>query len=209
MDLKAFEKMSYGLYLVSTKQGKEISGCIVNTLVQATTDPIQMIVVIHKDNYTAQLVEQSGVFAAVALSQSATMELIGKFGLQTSQEVDKFKGLKTREDINGIPYVYEQAVARYSCKVVDQMDAGSHIVFLGEVVDSEVLGGMCPMTYSYYDKIKNGLTPPKASSYHKEPTSGYRCKICGYVLESKEIPECFECPVCGRGKEYLGRIEER
>lgn len=206
IDFKALDKMTYGLYLVCARDGDQAGGCVVNTLMQATVSPLQMTVTINKENYTTTLIEQSGFFTGIALSQSATMELIGKFGFNSSKDVDKFVGLQTRTDENGILFVSEQAVARYSCKVVKQVDLGTHILFVGEVLATEVLDGHVPMNYTYYRSIKNGITPPKASSYQPDPAKGYRCKICGYVLDSETIPEDFVCPICGRGPEQLEKL---
>ncbi|MEF9839624.1 MAG: flavin reductase [Lachnospiraceae bacterium] len=203
MNKKSFQKVSYGLYLISTKDHERSSGCVINTFAQVTSEPAQVTIAINKDNYTTQVIQESGYFTCVVLSQSATMELIGAFGFHTSKDYDKFKGFETSIDLNGIPYVKEQASARFSCKVINQMEVGSHIVFLAEVQDAEVLDDAVPMTYAYYHTVKKGMTPPKASSYNPEPAKGYRCKICGYVLESTTIPEDFICPICGRGKEEL------
>ena len=208
MDTKALWKMSYGLYIISAKNGEKAGGCVVNTMIQVTSEPLQVTVTINKENYTAGLIQESGYFTGIALAQSATMELIGAFGFQSGKDKDKFEGFETKTDLNGIPYVCSQAAARFSCKVKNTMDVGTHIVFLGEVVDAEVLSAEEPMTYAYYHTVKNGVTPPKASSYIPEPekAKGYRCKICGYILESDTIPEDFKCPICGRGKEELEKL---
>lgn len=208
MDFQAFDKLSYGLYVVSTKSGGRVGACVVNTLTQATVTPTQMTVTVNKENETEKLMEESGLFTAVVLTQSASMELIGDFGFRCSRDFDKFARWEHREDENGIPYLTEQTAARFSCKIVGKLDAGSHVVFLGEVLRAECLSEELPMTYAYYHEVKRGLTPPKASSYRPESAKGYRCKICGYVLESDVIPEDFVCPVCGRGKEQLEQIPE-
>lgn len=206
MDLKAFEKMSYGLYLISSKTEDITAGCVVNTLAQATASPLRMTVTINKQNYTTQIIEKSGLFTGAALSQAASMELIGAFGFHSSKDTDKFKGFQVLYDLNGIPYVSEQTVAHFSCRVLQSMDAGTHTIFLGEVLEADVLSNAEPMTYAYYHQVKRGRTPPKASSYVPEPAKGYRCKVCGYTLESDTIPEGFVCPVCGRGKEELEKV---
>lgn len=206
MDNKAFFKMSYGLYLISSKAGEKAGGCVVNTMIQATSVPQQITVTINKENYTTSLIQESGYFTGVALAQSASMELIGAFGFQSSKDTDKFAAFDTKTDVNGIPYVTEQIVARFSCKVKDSMDVGTHIIFLAEVVDAEVVDASEPMTYAYYHTVKNGVTPPKASSFIAAEKKGYRCKICGYVLESDTIPEDFVCPICKQGKDQLELI---
>ena len=107
-----------------------------------------------------------------------------------------------------MPYVAEQTVARFSCKVIDEVDLGTHILFVGEVLSAERLSDEEPMTYAYYHKVKKGVTPPKASSYQPKAVKGWRCKVCGYVLESDTIPDDFVCPICGQGREQFEQIFE-
>lgn len=206
LDLKAFQKITYGVYLVSSRCGDISSGCVVNTLTQVTTSPAQVTIAINKQNYTTEIIRKSGRFTAVVLSQSAMMELIGRFGFHCSRDTEKFESFRTRVDESGVPFVCEQASARFSCKVVSSMDAGTHIIFLGEVEAAEVLDSTGPMSYAYYHQIKIGVTPPRASVYQPEPAKGYRCRICGYVLDSDTVPDDFVCPICGRGKEHLEKI---
>lgn len=210
MDNKAFQKLSYGLYLISAGKGDKTAGCVVNTLAQATSSPQQLLVTINKDNYTTQVIQETGHFVGVALAQSAGMELIGEFGFKSSKDVDKFAGFETNVDESGTPYVCEQAAARFSCKVVNQMDAGSHIVFLAEVIEAQMISDCEPMTYSYYHTIKKGVTPPKASSYIAEPSKGkgYRCTVCGYVTDLDPLPDDFVCPICGQGRDKFVKITE-
>lgn len=208
MDFKAFDKVSYGLYLISTKAGDKTAGCVVNTFGQVTVTPTQVTVAVNKQNCTAKLIEQSGVFSAVVLAQDASMELIGAFGFHSSEEKDKFQDFSCAFDKNGIPYVSEQAVARFCCRVVNTMDAGTHLIFLAEVEEAALLKDAEPMTYAYYHLVKKGVTPPKASSYQPKAVKGWRCKVCGYVLESDTIPDDFVCPVCGQGREQFEQIFE-
>ena len=204
--MKAFEMMSYGLYVISTKHGDEVAACVVNTLMQATVTPAQVLVTINKQNYTEQLLEKAGRFEAVILSQAAMQELIGTFGFSSSKDTNKFEKWEHRDSQKGIPYLTEQTAAHLSCRVVSKMDAGSHVVFLAEVEDAELTLGEIPMTYAYYHKVRKGLTPPKASSFQPETSTGYRCRICGYILEGDTVPDDFICPICGRGKEFLEKI---
>lgn len=208
MDMKAFFSMSYGLYIVSSKANNKAAGCVVNTLAQVTSEPARMSVTVNKDNYTARIIEDSGVFAGVVLSQNATMELIGKFGFGSSSDSDKFAGLRTAVDGNGVPYVTEQTVARFSCRVVDAVDVGTHVIFIGEVTEAQVIDRDAPpMTYAHYHLVKKGITPPKASSYQPEENKkGFRCKICGYTLGSDNLPSDFVCPICGKGAEFFEAI---
>ena len=230
VDTKAFRSLSYGIYIVSAKGGDTAAGCVVNTFSQVTSKPAQVSVAINKENFTCGVVAASGAFEASVLTESATMELIGRFGFRSSADTDKFAETQYAVDELGIPYVTECAAAHFCAKVVNQIDLGSHILFIGEVVDAEVLSAEPPMTYAYYHQVKGGKTPPKASSYEQpaddpapaepepepaaaepEPAAGCRygwqCQVCGYIVELDELPDDFECPVCGVGKEMFERIE--
>lgn len=207
MNTKAFFKLTYGLYLVSSCHDSKQSGCVVNTLSQVTSKPAKLSVTISKDNFTEKVIEKSGCFAATALTQNADMNLIGEFGFKSSETVDKFDKFNTKIDENGIKYVIDYAAARYSCKVIKSLDLGSHVMFIGEVLDAEVLNEDEVMTYSYYHQVKKGATPKNAPSYKEETKkTGFRCEVCGYILEADEIPDDFICPICGVGKNRFKKI---
>lgn len=209
IDLKAFFPLSYGLYLVSARDGDTVAGCTVNTLAQVTAVPARMTVAVHKDNFTTSVIRKSGFFTGVALAQTASMELIGAFGFRSSRDGNKFEGYETRTDENGVPYVAEQTVSRLSCKVISELDLGTHVLFLGEVTGAECLAASEPMTYAYYHKVKNGVTPPKASSYQPPvpKAKGFRCTVCGYILEADSLPDDLICPICHQGAEKFVPIE--
>ena len=225
MDTKAFRSLSYGLYIVTATDGGKNSGCVVNTFGQVTSKPAQVSVAINKENFTCKVVESAGVFEASVLTQSATMELIGRFGFRSSADTDKFADTAHSTDELGIPYVTEHAAARFRVKVVNQVDLGTHILFIGQVEQAERLSDEAPMTYAYYHEVKGGKTPPKASSYEQPsaqdeeaapaqpeaeapaPRYGWQCKICGHIVETDELPDDFKCPLCGMGKEMFKRIQ--
>lgn len=161
MDITAFYKVTYGLYIISTKG----AGCIVNTLTQVTAEPIKMSVAIHKNNITEQQIEKTGIFSAVALAQDAPMKLIGEFGFKSSANTDKFANYKTALDANGVLYVTESTVAQFTLKLVDKLDLGTHVMLIGEVMDAQKLSDAPPLTYEYYQMIKRGMTPKNAPSY--------------------------------------------
>ena len=170
MDKKAFYKLTYGLYIVSTKDGDKDCGCVVNTLAQVTSEPPRMAVAINKNNLTEQLIEKSGFFTAVALTQDADIRLIGNFGFKSGRDTDKFASYPFARDENGIAYVTQTVAARYSLKLVDKLDLGTHMMLIGDVLDAEVLSGAEPLTYAYYQMVKKGTTPKNAPSYQK-PTA--------------------------------------
>lgn len=224
IDTKAFRALSYGVYIISATNGEKAAGCIVNTFQQVTSKPARVSVAINKENFTTGVVLESGRFEATVLAESAPMELIGLFGFQTSAETDKFADTPHALDVAGVPYVSEHAVAHVGARVIDKVDVGSHYLIIGEVECAEVLSDEPAMTYAYYHQVKGGKTPPKASSYEQPedvsaadaavnaaesaaPRYGWRCMICGHVVEMDELPDDFTCPMCGMGRDMFERIE--
>ena len=221
IDSKAFRALSYGLYIVSSASDGKRAGCVVNTFQQVTSTPAQVSVAVNKDNHTASVIRAAGRFEAVALAESAPMELIGTFGFKTSAEIDKFADVAFSTDEAGIPYVTAHVCAHFAVRVTETLDLGSHMLFIGEVEQAERLSDDAPMTYAYYHQVKGGKTPPKASSYNADERTepkmaeetgtakkyAWRCTVCGYIEYSDELPDDFECPVCGQGKDMFERIE--
>lgn len=208
MDFSAFDKISYGLYVVSAPGEGRAVGCVVNTFAQVTAQPPRVTVAIHKDNCTAAAIQKAGVFAVSVLDESASMELIGLFGFCSSLQVDKFAALGAADkgvDENGAPYLRAHAASRFACKVIGCFDVGTHFLFLAEPTVWETLNSVPPLTYADYHAVKKGLTPPRASSYRPADASApggkkrWRCKVCGYIYEVDALPEDFVCPVCGQG----------
>lgn len=208
MDLTAFFKLNYGLYVISAMDGGRASGCVVNTLVQVTAEPARVTVAVNKENATAQAIQNTGFFAASVLTEDVPMDVISLFGFRTSREVDKFSEVPYQIDDHGVPYLCEGTNARFACKVLECWDVGTHLLFLAEVTDCEVLGTGHSMSYAYYHTVKKGLTPPKASSYQKSTpkTTGWRCTICGYIYEGEELPPDFVCPVCKQPASVFEKI---
>ena len=165
MDATALFKFSSGLYVVSARAGEDVGACVINTGLQLTAEPLQVEVVVNKQNYTEGVIERAGHFALVPITQEADMPYIGRFGFRTSANFDKFGGIETRETILGDPYTPACAACVVACEVVQTLDVGTHMVFVGEVADAEVLGDAAPLTYAYYHSTLKGKTPPKASSY--------------------------------------------
>lgn len=218
IDKKAFYSLSYGLYVVTSESDGAAAGCVANTFQQVTSDPLQVSVALNKGNATTDVIRASKRFCVSVLSQDAKMELIGTFGFHTSKDTDKFAACSWKRDGAGIPYVDEQSVARFSAHVVNEIDLGSHIMFIAEVDEAEPLAAGDPMTYAYYHLVKGGKTPPKASSYlgadelaapvpMGATRTVWRCTICGHIEYVDELPEDFECPICGMGREVFEKIE--
>ena len=212
MDIQAFFKLSYGLYVVSARSGEKKYGCIVNTLQQVTAEPPMLSVAVNKNSVTAKAILDSGRFCGTVLTETADMNLIGTFGFKNSEAVDKFAAFSTKEDENNIPYLTEHAAARYSCEVAGTLDLGTHILIIGKVTEAEILSDEPVMTYDYYHRVVKGGTPPTAPSYkgnisHKPAQKAqWRCKICGYIYEGDPLPADFVCPICGQGADKCEKV---
>ena len=205
MDKKALYSLSYGVFMLSTKAGEKVNGCITNTCMQVANSPTRVAISVINANYTCELIKQSKVFALSLLDQTCTFETIKHFGFQSGRDVNKFENMKVPTDTNGIPYLGWQACAVISCKVVDSQDLGSHTLFIAEVEDAKVLSENAPLTYAdYQSKVK---PKPEAKATDKKIV-GWRCKICNYVYEGSELPTYFTCPLCGHGAEDFEPIYE-
>lgn len=165
IDSTAMFAMSYGLYVVSAEADGTKAGCVVNTAVQVTAEPIRMTVAVHKDNVTSGAIAKAGAFTVTAIDQTADMPYIGNFGFRSSDTYDKFEKYETAISEVGSPYCPQHACAVYACKLIDSVDVGTHYLFVGEVVQAERLSDEPPLTYAYYHSTLKGKTPPKASSY--------------------------------------------
>jgi len=167
MDPKAFFKLTSGLYVVSAQTDDDWGACLINTTLQVTAEPLQLEVVVNKQNHTEGVIAKAGHFAVTAVTQEADMPYIGRFGFRSSVDFDKFDGVTKAQTSLGDPYTPDCACAVFACKVVQTLDVGTHTVFVGEVVDAEAIGDAEPLTYAYYHGVLKGKTPPKASSYVK------------------------------------------
>lgn len=168
MDENALYKLTYGLYVVSAKAGEERSGCVVNTLTQVTAVPPRLSVAVSKESFTCGLIRKSGRFAAVALDQRSTLMSLGRFGFRSGKDFDKFDGIPMGKDSAGVPYPLENACARFSCQVENTVDLGTHLLFVGQCTEAEILSEDEPLTYTYYRNVIKGKTPKNAPSYHGE-----------------------------------------
>ena len=167
MDASALFKFSSGLYVVSADPGagERAAACLVNTGLQVTSAPLQVSVTVNKENFTCGAVERAGHFSLAVVDESADMLFVGRFGFRTSADFDKYDGIASAVAATGDPYPAEHVCSYVACNVVQTVDVGTHLTFVGEVVDAGNLSGVPPMTYAYYHTTLKGKTPPKASSY--------------------------------------------
>ena len=190
MDSKAFFKLSYGVYIISTSADNKEGGCVINTLTQVTSSPARLSIALNKENYTLKLIETSGTFSAAVLSDDVEMDLIRRFGFQCGKDVKKYDGIPQGRDSLNNPYPTEGVCARFTCRVVSSMDVGSHMIIVGEVVEAEVLDSQTPaLTYSNYHLKKNGTTPPKAPSYQADTK-----EVTAKFMPHMKIGDGFRAP---------------
>ena len=207
MDTKAFFKLTYGLYVVTSKFNNEESGCVINTMTQVTSSPSQVCVTLNKENYTTQLIEKSQVFNVSVLLDEVSMDTIRQFGFQCGKDVNKFENIDYQEDVNGVKYLAKESAAMFACCVKQMIDVGTHIMFIAEVVDAKVLNDGELLTYSAYHDKKNGTTPKNAPSYIEETQKqGWRCDVCGFIYEGEKLPENYICPVCKVDASHFHKI---
>lgn len=169
MDLNALRKLSYGVYIVSSKKNDgSFNGQIANTVFQVTNDPAKIAVCINTQNLTHEFISESGVFSVSVISTEAQMPFIGKFGFKSGRDIDKFKDTAHIAGPSGAPVVTENAAAWIDAKVVSSADVGTHTLFIGELAGGAVLSDAEPMTYDHYHQVKGGKSPKTAPTYIKE-----------------------------------------
>lgn len=206
MDTKSVYKISYGLYVLTTSQGDKDNGCIINTLSQLTSSPMQISVTVNKANFTHDMIKATGVFNVSVIDTSADFSLFRHFGFQSGRNAQKFgtpdsyKFSPCYAD-NGVIYVKSGANAFLSGKVVNEIDLGTHTMFIAEMTGGEVLSDKPSMTYEYYQQ---NVKPKPAQTAEKK--GGWVCKVCGYIYEGEELPEDFVCPVCKHGREDFEKL---
>lgn len=195
MDKKAMYKLSYGLFVLTAREAQEDNGCIINTAIQAASEPNQLSICVNKANYTHEMIQRTGKFTVSVLSQSAQFELFKHFGFQSGRDMNKFETFeKCARGENGIYYITEGTNAYISVSVNKTEDLGSHTMFIGEITDMEVLSDIPSVTYEYY---QNHIKPkPQAVGKTEDGQTIWRCRICGYEYVGEELPDDFVCPLC-------------
>ena len=236
MNYQAFFKLSYGIYLVCAKHEQELSGYVANTAFQVASEPPRIAISCHKNNKTIKAIEHSKSFSLSVLHKDAGMKMIQTFGYSSdapeNDHSGKFDEVKVGYGKTGSPIVLTDAIAYLECRIVDAYDQGTHILFIGEVVDAVVLDEKKePMTYAYYRDVKKAYAPPNAPTYidREKLKSGepvrkreYLCQIGGYVYDPAEgdpghgippgtawedLPDDWGCPICRANKSYFRPLD--
>lgn len=201
-DIETFFKVTYGLYLVCSKNGDNLNGHVSNTVFQVTANPPRFAVASHKDNLTTEYIQKSGIFSISVLKQEVTLEFLGPWGFKSGRNTDKFKAVNYRAGKTGCPVVTSNSIAFIECQLAETIDTGTHLLFIGNVVDAGILDPAAkPLTYAYYREVIKGISPENSPTFTgdilektvfsepKDDNSGkhqYQCKICGYIYDPKE-----------------------
>lgn len=193
MDKKVMFQLSYGLFVLSAKDGEKQNGCIINTAMQVTDSPLRMAVAVNKGNKTCEMIEKTGEFNISVLTEKTQFEVFSHFGFQSGRVKDKFEGWGFKEKAkNGIYYLTGCTNAYISGKVVQTIDLDTHYMFIADVTEGEILSNEKSVTYTYYQQ---NIKPKPA----EEKKKGYTCTICGFVYEGDELPPDYICPICKHG----------
>lgn len=227
MDKSVFKDLTYGLYIVSTQTVSKLSGCVVNTVTQITSDNPIIAVSINKNNYTNAMIKQSGKVGISILSKNIDKEIISKFGFASSKDINKFENLKydlfnnDHEDTSfstSMPILIEGVCSYLIGNVINIVDADTHDIFLIRVTKTKKLNDEEPLTYKYYQENMKGRSPKKAPTYIEEKitdsnSNKYKCIICGHIYDDEienikfeDLPDDWVCPVCGVGKDKFEKI---
>lgn len=235
LDLESLFTLNYGMYIISSKNGADFNGCIVNSVFQITPDPPMIAVSVNKKNLTHEYITKSKVFVISVLEEQTPLEFIGKFGFKSGRDSDKFKGLNCKTGDCGVPIVLDNVVAFVEAEVANFIDVETHTIFIARITSCQTIDTeKVPMTYNYYRDVKGGRTPRTAATYQAKelktkPNQGikemkkYECTLCGYIYDPaigdpangikagtafKDLPQDWTCPDCGAGKDEFEPIED-
>ncbi len=222
-----FSKISYGLYVVCSGNRFQGNGFVANTVFQVTSKPPRFAVCCNKDNYTSDFIKQYKAFSVSVLSRDVLSDLINRFGYKSGRDIDKFSGLEVMYGETEVPILKNESLAYFECALIDAFDVGTHLIFIGELLNGDVLDAESePLTYDYYRKVKKGVAPKNAPTYVDRSLFGektesdqmiglkkYECKACGYVYNEADekipfvdLPDDWECPICGAKKSEFEEI---
>lgn len=190
MDNKAMFNLSYGLFILTAKDGEKDNGCIVNSVGQVTSQPNRISLTVNKANYTHDMILKTKEFNVSVLAENSKFETYRHWGFQSGRNTDKLESISFKRSANGLVYIADETNAFLSAKVVSTLDLGTHTLFIADVTDGEVLSQVPSATYSFY---QNNIKPKPAST---EKRKGFICTVCGYIYEGETLPDDFICPVC-------------
>ena len=200
MDTNALFKIGYGLYVLTANENDKDNGCIINTVMQVTSNPCQIAIAVNKQNYTTGMIQRTKKFNISILTEGVNFEMFKHFGYQSGKNVDKFADFfDTKRSPNGVVYITKNTNSFMSAYVKQEIDLGSHILFVAQLVEAVVLGNAPTVTYDYYQK--NIKQTPQVTN-----KKGWKCKICGFIYEEEILPPDYICPICKHGASDFERI---
>ncbi len=199
-DMTALFKIGYGLYVVTSNDGKKDNGLIVNTVSQVTNTPNRIAVTINKDNYSHHVIKQTGIMNLNCLSTDAPFSVFENFGFQSGRTADKFANFQPLRSDNGLAFLPRYINSFMSLKVEQYVDLDTHGMFICTITEARVISDVETMTYTYYQNY----VKPKPQTEGKK---GFVCVVCGYIYEGDELPEDFVCPLCKHGAADFEPIE--
>lgn len=202
MDKQALFDVTYGLFVLMAREGEKDNGCIINTVMQVTELPFQMTIAVNKENYTHDMIHRTKEFNLSILDQTTPFKTFEQFGYQSGKEIDKLAGVSIKRSDNQIAYLTDHSCAYISCKVTQEIDLGTHTLFIATITEATKLSSVEAVSYTYYQtNIK-----PKPESTEKK---GWRCVICGYIYEGDELPPDYVCPICKHGVSDFEKLQNR
>jgi flavin reductase (DIM6/NTAB) family NADH-FMN oxidoreductase RutF/rubredoxin len=218
INYEALYKISYGLYIVSSGNKTRGNGYISNTVFQVSSNPPCFAACSNKNNFTTGLIINSGCFSVSVLQKDTSADIFGRFGYKSGRDFNKLEGLQIKYGETGTPIVLNDSIAFFECKVIQTVDVGTHLMFIGELVQSEIINYVSePITYLYYRQVKKGIAPENAPTYidksklepkvPKTDLNKFQCQECGYIYDEAsedkkffDLPDDWICPVCGSAK---------
>jgi len=168
MNIKALHKIPYGLYVVCSRKDEKLNGQIANALFQVTAEPATVAVSINKKNFTHECITYSQSFSASMLCEKAPMTFIGTFGFKSGRDIDKFSNIRYRLGKTKSPIIIDNCIGYLEATIIDQLSVGTHTIFIGKIIDADIISQDKVMTYEFYHEIKGGKSPKNAPTYIKE-----------------------------------------
>jgi flavin reductase (DIM6/NTAB) family NADH-FMN oxidoreductase RutF/rubredoxin len=229
INFEALSKISYGIYIISSGDRTKGNGFVANTALQVTSEPVKIAICSNKNNFTTELIKKHEAFSISILSQETAPETFGKFGYKSGIDFDKMVGSKIKYGSTGVPIVLDDAIAYLECKLLQTIDVGSHLLFIGELINSDIIETTKkPITYAYYREVKKGHSPKNAPTYQKPEIKEianieeiknngdikkYKCVVCSYVYDEAtenpkfiDLPYYWVCPLCNSEKHVFSEI---
>lgn len=218
MNKQILRDISYGMYIITSRDNDKLVGCTINTLVQITSENPTVLVSLNKNNYTNEIIKKTKKFAISILSEDTSPEVIGTFGFKTSKEINKFSNINY-DLINDIPIIKDKTCGYIVCSVLDIIDVGTHDAFIGKIENMNKYDDLTPMTYKYYHEVVKGKAPKNAPTYIEEKeklgtSKKYYCTLCGYIYDDgkekvpfEKLPDDWKCPICGAPKSAFKEME--